>query len=362
MNKAAAPLSMTAGQYESLTVLARSSSAAHREVQRAKVLLMAAEGVANSTIAASVGVTAVTVRSWRDRFASEGLAKLGVVREGRGRKPVLSAEKVEEIVRLTQHEKPSGATHWSCRSMAKRVGVSPATVQRIWSGRGLKPHLVKTFKLSNDPAFEEKLIDVVGLYLNPPENAVVLCMDEKTSIQALDHTQPSLPMTKGRAGTTTSDYKRHGTTTLFAALDVLTGSVIGSCMDQHRHEEFLKFLRTIDREVPKTLAVHMILDNYATHKHPAVKAWMAAHPRFHLHFTPTSSSWLNLVERWFRELTDKALRRGVFHSVPDLIASIEKHLDVHNESPRPFVWTATAESILAKVRRGRVALNQTVSQ
>ncbi|HEY8754514.1 MAG TPA: IS630 family transposase [Arthrobacter sp.] len=353
---------MTAGQYESLTVLARSSSAAHREVQRAKVLLMAAEGVANSTIAASVGVTAVTVRSWRDRFASEGLAKLGVVREGRGRKPVLSAEKVEEIVRLTQHEKPSGATHWSCRSMAKRVGVSPATVQRIWSGRGLKPHLVKTFKLSNDPAFEEKLIDVVGLYLNPPENAVVLCMDEKTSIQALDHTQPSLPMTKGRAGTTTSDYKRHGTTTLFAALDVLTGSVIGSCMDQHRHEEFLKFLRTIDREVPKTLAVHMILDNYATHKHPAVKAWMAAHPRFHLHFTPTSSSWLNLVERWFRELTDKALRRGVFHSVPDLIASIEKYLDVHNESPRPFVWTATAESILAKVRRGRVALNQTVSQ
>jgi len=284
------------------------------------------------------------------------------VREDRGRKPVISAAKVEEIVRLTQHETPAGATHWSCRSMANQVGVSPATVQRIWSGRGLKPHLVKTFKLSNDPAFEEKLIDVVGLYLNPPENAVVLCMDEKTSIQALDHTQPSLPMTKGRAGTTTSDYKRHGTTTLFAALDVLTGSVIGSCMDQHRHEEFLKFLRTIDREVPKTLAVHMILDNYATHKHPAVKAWMAAHPRFHLHFTPTSSSWLNLVERWFRELTDKALRRGVFHSVPDLIASIEKYLDVHNESPRPFVWTATAESILAKVRRGRVALNQTVSQ
>jgi len=362
MNKAAAPLVMSPGQRESLAVLARSSSAAHREVQRAKVLLMAAEGVANSTIAASMGVTPVTVRAWRDRFAIEGLAKLGVVREGRGRKPVLSAEKIEEIVRLTQHEKPAGATHWSCRSMAKQVGVSPATVQRIWSGRGLKPHLVKTFKLSNDPAFEEKLIDVVGLYLNPPENAVVLCMDEKTSIQALDHTQPSLPMTKGRAGTTTSEDKRHGTTTLFAALDVLTGSLIGSCMDKHRHEEFLKFLRTIDREVPKTLAVHMILDNYATHKHPAVKAWMADHPRFHLHFTPTSSSWLNLVERWFRELTDKALRRGVFHSVPDLIASIEKYMDVHNESPRPFVWTATAESILTKVRRGRVALNQTVSQ
>jgi transposase len=362
MNKTAAPLVMSAGQRESLAVLARSSSAARREVQRAKVLLMAAEGVANSTIAASVGVTPVTVRAWRDRFVSEGLAKLGVVREGRGRKPVLSAEEVEEIVRLTQHEKPAGETHWSCRSMAKQVGVSPATVQRIWSGRGLKPHLVKSFKRSNDPAFEEKLIDVVGLYLNPPEHAVVLCMDEKTSIQALDHTQPSLPMTKGRAGTTTSDHKRHGTATLFAALDVLTGSLIGSCMDKHRHEEFLKFLRTIDREVPKTLAVHLILDNYATHKHPAVKAWMAAHPRFQLHFTPTSSSWLNLVERWFRELTDKALRRGVFHSVPDLIASIEKYMDVHNESPRPFVWTATAESILTKVRRGRVALNQTVSQ
>lgn len=362
MNKAAAPLAMSPGQRESLAVLARSSTAAHREVQRAKVLLMAADGVANSNIAASVGVTPVTVRSWRDRFASEGLARLGMVREGRGRKPVLSAETVEEIVRLTQHEKPSGATHWSCRSMARAVGVSPATVQRIWSGRGLKPHLVKTFKLSNDPAFEEKLIDVVGLYLNPPENAVVLCMDEKTSIQALDRTQPSLPMTKGRAGTTTSDYKRHGTTTLFAALDVLTGSLIGSCMDKHRHEEFLKFLRTIDGEVPKTLAVHMILDNYATHKHPAVKSWLAAHPRFHLHFTPTSSSWLNLVERWFRELTDKALRRGVFHSVPDLIASIEKYMDAHNQNPKPFVWTATAESILTKVRRGRVALNQPVSQ
>src|SRR5680860_1441973 len=300
MNKAAAPLVMSAGQRESLAVLARSSSAAHREVQRARVLLMAAEGVANSQIAERVGVTPTTVRSWRARFASEGLAKFGQVRQGRGRKPVLSAEKVEEIVRLTQHEKPSGATHWSCRSMAKQVGVSPATVQRIWSGRGLKPHLVKTFKLSNDPLFEEKLIDVVGLYLNPPEKAVVLCMDEKASIQALDRTQPSLPMAKGRAGTTTSDYKRHGTTTLFAALNALDGTVIGQCVDRHRHEEFLKFLRKIDKEVPKGVAVHIILDNYATHKHKDVLVWLAKHPRFHLHFTPTSSSWLNLVERWFR--------------------------------------------------------------
>ena len=362
MNKAAAALVMSAGQREALTVLARSSTSAHREVERARVLLMAADGVANSQIAANVGVTPVTVRSWRDRFASEGLAKFGQVRQGRGRKPGISAEKVEEILRLTQHEKPSGATHWSCRSMAKAVGVSPATVQRIWSGRGLKPHLVKTFKLSNDPRFEEKLIDVVGLYLNPPDRAVVLCMDEKTSVQALDRTQASLPMKRGRAGTMTSDYKRHGTTTLFAALNALDGTVIGSCMDRHRHEEFLRFMRTIDKQVPKGLEVHMILDNYATHKPPAVKSWLAKHPRFHLHFTPTSSSWLHLVERWFRELTDKAIRRGVFHSVPDLIAAIEKYMQVHNDEPKPLVWTAPTESILAKVRRGRVALNQTVSQ
>ena len=362
MNKAAAALVMSNGQREALTVLARSSTSAHREVQRAKVLLMAADGVANSQIAANVGVTPVTVRSWRARFADEGLAKFGQVRQGRGRKPGISVEKVEEIVRLTQHEKPSVATHWSCRSMAKQVGVSPATVQRIWSGRGLRPHLVKTSKLSNDPAFEEKLIDVVGLYLNPPEKAVVLCMDEKTSIQALDRTQASLPMTKGRAGTTTSDYKRHGTTTLFAALNALDGTVIGQCVDRHRHEEFLRFLRTVDKEVPKGLAVHMILDNYATHKHNDVKSLLVKHPRFQLHFTPTSSSWLNLVERWFRELTGKALRQGVFHSVPDLISSIEEYMKVHNNEPKPLVWTATAESILTKVRRGRVAIDQAVSQ
>jgi len=240
--------------------------------------------------------------------------------------------------------------------MATKAGVSKDTVQRVWAARGLKPHLVKTFKLSNDPAFEEKLIDVVGLYLYPPDNAIVLCMDEKSSVQALDRTQPSLPMVPGRAQTMTHDYKRHGTTTLFAALDVLTGKVIGSCLPKHRHQEFLKFLRTIDREVPKGLDIHMILDNYATHKHPDVTAWLDKHPRFQLHFTPTSSSWLNLVERWFRELTDKALRRGVFRSVPDLIAKIEAYLDATNADPTPFVWTATAESILAKIARGRVAL------
>jgi len=246
--------------------------------------------------------------------------------------------------------------------MAKAQGVSPATVQRIWSARELKPHRVRTFKLSNDKRFEEKLVDVVGLYLNPPEKAVVLCMDEKSQIQALDRTQPSLPIKPGRAGTMTHDYKRNGTTTLFAALDVLTGAVIGQCLPRHRHGEFLRFLRIIDGEVPEGLQIHLILDNYSTHKHENVNKWLAKHPRFHLHFTPTSSSWLNMVERFFGKLTDKAIRRGVFHSVPDLIAAIEEYLQANNENPEPFVWTATAEEILEKVRRGRVALNQLARQ
>ena len=239
--------------------------------------------------------------------------------------------------------------------------MSKATVQRIWRARGLQPHRVETFKLSNDKRFEEKLVDVVGLYLNPPEQAVVLCMDEKSQIQALDRTQPTLPMKKGRAGTMTHDYKRNGTTTLFAALNVLTGTVIGQCLPRHRHGEFLKFLRAVDRQVPKGLEIHMILDNYGTHKHANVQAWLAKHPRFHLHFTPTSSSWLNLVERWFRNITDKAIRRGVFKSVPDLIAAIEEYLSASNDDPKPFVWTATAEDILAKVRRGRVTLKELAS-
>ena len=239
-------------------------------------------------------------------------------RKGRGRKPSIPQDKIDEIVDLTLNYRPQGETHWSCRTMAAATGVSKSTVQQVWSARGLKPHRVETFKLSNDPKFEEKLVDVVGLYLNPPEKAIVLCADEKSSVQALDRTQASLPMVKGRGETMTHDYKRHGTTTLFAALNVLTGMVIGQCMPRHRHQEWLKFLKTIDREVPKDLQIHLILDNYATHKHEDVRTWLDKHPRFHLHFTPTSSSWLNLVERWFRELTDKALRRGVFHSVPDL--------------------------------------------
>ena len=242
--------------------------------------------------------------------------------------------------------------------MAAATGVSKSTVQQVWSARGLKPHRVETFKLSNDPKFEDKLVDVVGLYLNPPEKAIVLCADEKSSVQALDRTQASLPMVKGRGETMTHDYKRHGTTTLFAALDVLTGMIISQCQSRHRHQEWLMFLKTIDRQVPKDLQIHLILDNYATHKHEEVRTWLDKHPRFHLHFTPTSSSWLNLVERWFRELTDKALRRGVFHSVPDLVASIQEYIDAHNDDPKPYVWTATAESILAKVARGRIALEK----
>ncbi|MGH9652631.1 MAG: IS630 family transposase [Bryobacteraceae bacterium] len=357
MRAATPPLKMTASQREILENLAKSRTAAHREVTRAKALLLAADGSANTAIGWELGVSATSVTSWRCRFEQEGLAKFAKVKTGRGRKPTIPAEKVAGIVEATLHEKPPGETHWSCRSMAKAQGVSPATVQRVWAARGLKPHLVKTFKLSNDKRFEEKLVDVVGLYLNPPEKAVVLCMDEKSQIQALDRTQPSLPIKKGRAGTMTHDYKRNGTTTLFAALDVLTGVVIGQCLPKHRNTEFVKFLRMIDREVPKGLQVHMILDNYGTHKHPNVTAWLDKHPRFHFHFTPTSSSWLNLVERWFRNLTDKAIRRGVFGSVPALIEAIEEYLEANNNDPKGFVWTATAEAILEKVRRGRTALD-----
>jgi transposase len=352
---------MSSGQRSLLESLSRSQTARHRQVRRARALLMAADGMANEHIAAEVNASPTTVRAWRKRFAAEGLAKLDEVRKGRGPKLSIPAETVEAIVEATLHSTPEGQTHWSTRTMAKQFGVSRSTVQKIWRARGLKPHLVETFKISGDPDFEEKLTDVVGLYLNPPEQAVVFCMDEKSQVQALDRTQPSLPMKKGRAGTMTHDYKRNGTTTLFAALDVLTGTVIGQCLPRHRHEEFLTFLRTIDREVPKHLAVHLILDNYATHKHPDVQRWLRRHKRFHTHFTPTSSSWLNMVERWFRELTDKALRRGSFSSVPALIAGIEAYLNAHNADPKPFKWTATAESILEKVRRGRVAL-QTVNQ
>jgi transposase len=351
------PLKVTDPQREVLERLSRSKTAAHRDVQRAKALLLASDGFASTRIAQEIGVSPATVTRWRQGFEQDGLTGSVKVRPGRGRKPSIGPEKVAQIVHATLHETPPGETHWSCRSMARAHGVSHATVQKIWAARGLKPHRVDTFKLSKDPRFEEKLVDVVGLYLNPPESAIVLSMDEKSQIQALDRTQPSLPMKPGRAGTMTHDYKRNGTTTLFAALDVLTGSVIGQCLPRHRHSEFLTFLRTIDREVPKGLEIHLILDNYATHTHPNVTAWLAKHPRFRLHFTPTSSSWLNMIESFFAKLTNKAIRRGAFGSVPDLIAAIDAYLTANNNNPAPFIWTRTADQIVEKVQRGRATLN-----
>ena len=324
--------------------------------QRARIVLLAAAGESNSAIARTLGVSRPTVILWRARFAAGGSQALTETQAGRGRKPTIPAATIQAIVRATTQTRPAGQTHWSCRSMAKTEGVSPATVQRIWDAHGLQPHRVRTFKLSNDPRFSEKLTDVVGLYLNPPEKAIVLCVDEKSQIQALDRTQPGLPIKRGRAGTMTHDYKRNGTTTLFAALRTLDGSVVGQCLPRHRHQEFLKFLRHLDREFPGDRELHLIVDNYGTHTHKNVNAWLVQHPRFHLHFTPTSSSWLNLVERWFRELTDKAIRRGVFHSVPDLIAAIEAFLAAHNDDPKPFVWTASVDAILEKVSRCKAIL------
>jgi transposase len=348
---------VTDEQLDTLRTWIKAHNTPQQVVLRCRIVLLAVEGLSNRQIAKRLGISKDTAGLWRKRFVDGGPAALRKIKPGRGRKPTIPQATIDAIVHDTKHTTPPGQTHWSCRTMADRHGVSPATVQRIWSARGLKPHLVRTFKLSNDPDFEAKLVDVVGLYLNPPERAVVLCVDEKSQIQALDRTQPSLPMKKGRAGTMTHDYKRNGTTTLFAALEAATGKVIGQCLDRHRHQEFIKFLKTLDREYPKDLDLHLIVDNYATHKHAEVKKWLANHPRFHLHFIPTSSSWLNLVERFFRDITDKAIRRGVFTSVTELTTAIEDYLTAHNDDPHPFVWTAAADAILEKVRRGRIALD-----
>jgi transposase len=318
-------------------------------------VLSAIEGKANHAIAKKLGVSRPTVVLWRGRFEKGGPEALLKELPRRG-PPRLAPEKVQSVVEATLHTKPPNATHWSVRTMAKAQGISPAAVQRIWSAHGLKPHLVKTFKLSNDPEFVEKLHDVVGLYLNPPDRALVLSIDEKSQIQALDRTQPGLPLKKGRAGTMTHDYKRNGTTTLFAALNVLDGTVIGECMSRHRHQEFLRFMRQVECQTPAALELHVILDNYGTHKHPAVKRWLKKNPRVHFHFIPTSTSWLNIVERWFRDITDKAIRRGVFHSVQALKVAIDLYIAGHNSDPKPFVWTATAEKIIAKVTRGKAKL------
>jgi transposase len=270
---------------------------------------------------------------------------------------LITAAKVRQVIHKTTREKPPAATHWSTRTMAAAVGLSEASVRRIWRAHGLKPHLVKSFKVSNDPEFAEKLEAIVGLYVNPPEHAIVLCADEKSQIQALDRTQPGLPLKKGRCGTMTHDYKRNGTATLFAALNTLDGTVISMCDERHRHQEWLKFLRVIDDVTPAEKQIHLIADNYATHKHAKVQRWLARHPRFHVHFTPTGSSWLNMVERFFRDLTQKRLRRGVFRDVEELIMEIGAYIDQHNETPKPFIWTARAADILEKVKRARAALN-----
>jgi transposase len=317
--------------------------------QRCRIVLAAANGEKDKDIAESMKINSKTVALWRQRFLNEGPDSLWEVAQGRGRKPTYTADKIEEVINATLQERPKGVTHWSCRTMAEREGVSKATVNRIWQSHGLQPHRVKGFKLSRDPKFLEKLTDVVGLYLNPPEKALVLCVDEKSQIQALDRTQPGLPMKKGRCGTMTHDYKRNGTTTLFAALELAQGKVIGQCYARHRHQEFLKFLKRLDTEFPPDVKLHMVLDNYGTHKHPTVKEWLRRHSRFVLHFIPTSSSWLNLIERWFGELTGKRIRRGVFVSVTDLVAAIEEYLAAWNEKPRPFLWTATVESIMEKL-------------
>jgi transposase len=326
--------------------------------ERCLVVLLAANGKTNEQIAQKLKVTRQKVGRWRTRFVALGRAGIEADRPGRGRKPVYPLEIRRHLVKKTTTETPVAATHWSRTSMAKAMDVSASTVGRVWREHGLKPHLSRTFKVSNDPRFAEKLEEVIGLYLNAPEHAIVLCCDEKSQVQALDRTQPGLPLKKGRAGTMTHDYVRHGTTTLFAALNVADGQIIGQCQSRHRHQEWLKFLKLIDQQTPADREVHLILDNYATHKHATVKAWLAKHPRFHLHFTPTSASWVNMVERFFRDLTEKRLRRGVFHSLPELVAALEEYLTHYNENPTPFVWTAQANDILKKVERARKKLRK----
>jgi transposase len=340
----------------------RGRSTEARLVERARIVLLAADGRENKDIAAELAITRATAARWRDRFAARGIA--GIERDAPrgGRPPKARDELARKIVEMTTQRKPSNATHWSTRTLAEALGTSRSMVSRVWRANGLKPHLSRTFKVSNDPRFAEKLVDVVGLYLDPPEHALVLCVDEKSQIQALDRTQKSLPIYPGRRETMTHDYKRHGTTTLFAALDMLEGRLIGQCMPRHRHQEFIKFLKRIDAETPPELDLHLIVDNYATHKHPKVKSWLARHKRFHLHFIPTSSSWLNLVERWFREITTKRIRRGVFQSVEQLIAAIEAYIADHNSDPRPFVWTAKTKGILEKVARARAVLDKIASE
>jgi transposase len=348
---------LTEEQERALQQWSRGRSLPARQVERARVILLAAAGKQDLEIAAEIGISNQKAARWRKRFLQMGLAGLEKDAPRPGRTPSIRKATVDRVIELTTLGKPPNATHWSTRTMAATVAISEASVRRIWRAHGLKPHLMETFKVSNDPRFAEKLEAVVGLYLNPPEHALVLCCDEKSQIQALDRTQPGLPLKKGRGQTMTHDYKRNGTATLFAALNTLDGSVISICQERHRHQEWLKFLRLLDAATPDHKQLHLIVDNYATHKHPKVKRWLARHRRFHVHFTPTSASWLNMVERFFRDLTEHRLRRGVFHDVEELIMTIDQYVDRHNEQPKPFIWTAKASDILEKVKRARATLN-----
>lgn len=336
----------------------RAGSTPQQVVLRARMIREAALGQSDRSIALLLGVRRETAALWRGRAREQGIGCVWEIATGRGRKPRYEVEQVGQWIEATLQTKPAGQTHWSTRSMAQAKGVSKSTIHRAWQDHGLKPHLSKSFKLSRDPKFLAKLTDVVGVYLTPPQNAVVLCVDEKSQIQALDRTQPGLPLKPGRCGTYTHDYKRHGTTTLFAALQLVEGRVIGQCYPRHRHQEFLKFLRRLDDEFPPDKDLHLILDNYGTHGHPRVQRWLKRHPRFTLHFIPTSSSWLNLIERWFAELDQKAVRRGAFRSVRELQHRITEFLTAWNATPTPFVWTASVDRILEKIARARQRLEQ----
>ena len=352
---------LTEDQKQTLQQWARARSLPARQVERARVILLAAAGKQDLEIAVEIGISNQKAARWRKRFLKSGLAGLEKDAPRPGRTPSIPKTTVDRVVQLTTLGKPYNATHWSTRMMAAESDISEASVRRIWRAHGLKPHLIRTFKISKDPNFAETVHGVIGLYLNPPEHALVLCCDEKSQIQALDRTQPGLPLKKGRGQTMTHDYKRNGTATLFAALNTLDGTVISICQERHRHQEWLKFLRLLDDATPEGKQLHLIVDNYATHKHPKVRRWLARHPRFHVHFTPTGASWLNMVERFFRDLTEHRLRRGVFRDVEELILAIDEYVDRHNENPKPFIWTAKASDILEKVKRARTALNNVQS-
>ena len=351
-------ITLTNEERTRLTKWSRGRSTPARLVLRAKIVLAAAAGRRNDEIAAEWNCTRRTVGVWRNRFDQQRLEGIEQDAPRGGRTPTQRAAFEAEVIRKTTQERPPNATQWSTRSLAKAIGCNDTLVHRVWRDNGLKPHLTKTFKVSNDPRFAEKLVDIVGLYLDPPEHALVLSCDEKSQIQALDRTQKSLPLFPGRLKTMTHDYKRNGTTTLFAAIELAEGKIIADCLPRHRHQEWLKFLKQIDAETPPKLDLHLILDNYATHKHSTVLKWLKKHPRFHLHFTPTSSSWLNVIERWFRDITQNRIRNGVFRSVAELKQAIRDYIAHHNAHPKSFVWTKKAEDILEKVRRARTALDK----